>query len=117
LILFINTQDRLCTIRTCDHKDITGLSRVPSKKWPKSRGNGQYVFPCARATKRPMSGNTINAGLRRIGFTNDQMTGHGFRSMASTLLNEQGWNRNAIERQLAHAERNNIRGNCYFNDA
>lgn len=37
------------------------------------------------------------------------MTGHGFRSMASTLLNEQGWNRDAIERQLAHAERNNIR--------
>jgi integrase len=38
-----------------------------------------------------------------------EMTGHGFRSMASTLLNEQGWNRDAIERQLAHAERNNIR--------
>ena len=37
------------------------------------------------------------------------MTGHGFRSMASTLLNENGWNRDAIERQLAHAERNNIR--------
>ena len=37
------------------------------------------------------------------------MSGHGFRSMASTLLNEQGWNRDAIERQLAHAERNNVR--------
>ncbi len=50
-----------------------------------------------------------NAALRRLGYTKDEMTGHGFRSMASTLLNEQGWNRDAIERQLAHSERNNIR--------
>jgi integrase len=56
-----------------------------------------------------MSENTINAGLRRLGYTNDEMTGHGFRSMASTLLNEHGWNRDAIERQLAHAERDSIR--------
>jgi len=44
-----------------------------------------------------------------MGYTKDELTGHGFRSMASTLLNEQGWNRDAIERQLAHAERDNIR--------
>jgi integrase len=44
-----------------------------------------------------------------MGYTNDEMTSHGFRSMASTLLNEQGWNRDAIERQLAHGERNKIR--------
>lgn len=56
-----------------------------------------------------MSENTVNAALRRLGYTNDQMTGHGFRSMASTMLNEQGWNRDAIERQLAHAERDAIR--------
>ena len=56
-----------------------------------------------------MSENTVNAALRRMGYTTDEMTGHGFRAMASTLLNEQGWNRDAIERQLAHAERNDIR--------
>lgn len=72
-------------------------------------GDGKYVFPCIRAPKRPMSENTVNAGLRRLGYTKEEMTGHGFRSMASTLLNEQGWNRDAVERQLAHAERNNIR--------
>jgi integrase len=72
-------------------------------------GQGLYVFPGARTNGRPMSENTINAGLRRLGYTNDEMTGHGFRSMASTLLNEHGWNRDAIERQLAHAERDSIR--------
>jgi len=72
-------------------------------------GRGRYVFPGARSTDRPMSENTINAALRRMGYEKDQMTGHGFRSMASTLLNEQGWNRDAIERQLAHAERDNVR--------
>ncbi len=72
-------------------------------------GSGLYVFPGVRSRKRPMSENTVNAALRRLGYTTDEMTGHGFRSMASTLLNEQGWNRDAIERQLAHAERNDVR--------
>ena len=56
-----------------------------------------------------MSENTVNAALRRMGFTKDEMTGHGFRAMASTLLNEQGWAPDVIERQLAHAERNKVR--------
>lgn len=72
-------------------------------------GNGKYVFPSVRTSKRPMSENTVLGALRRLGYTTDEMTGHGFRSMASTLLNEQGWNRDAIERQLAHGERNNVR--------
>lgn len=72
-------------------------------------GRGEYVFPGARTNQRPMSENTVNGALRRLGFEKDEMTGHGFRSMASTLLNEQGWNRDAIERQLAHAERDTIR--------
>ena len=72
-------------------------------------GDGKYVFPCLRSPNRPMSENTILAALRRLGYAKEEMTGHGFRSMASTLLNEQGWNRDAIERQLAHSERNNIR--------
>lgn len=73
-------------------------------------GGGQYVFPGARSATRPMSENTINAALRRLGYAKDQMTGHGFRSMASTRLNEsQKWHPDAIERQLAHGERNNVR--------
>lgn len=72
-------------------------------------GSGKYVFPSVRTNSRPISENTLNAGLRRLGYTKDEMTGHGFRSMASTLLNEQGWHHDAIERQLAHAEPNAIR--------
>ena len=56
-----------------------------------------------------MSSNGILSALRRMGYAKEEMSGHGFRSMASTLLNEQGWNRDAIERHLAHAERNNVR--------
>lgn len=72
-------------------------------------GSRQFVFPGARTNGRPMSDNTVNAALRRLGYSKEDMTGHGFRHMASTLLNEQGWNRDAIERQMAHAERNSIR--------
>ena len=61
-------------------------------------GPGQYVFPAVRTSSRPMSENTILVALRRIGYEKGEMTGHGFRSMASTLLNKQGWNRDAIER-------------------
>ena len=56
-----------------------------------------------------MSENTINAALRRLGYAKEEMTGHGFRALASTLLNEQAWPRDVIERQLAHAERNKVR--------
>jgi integrase len=72
-------------------------------------GRGRCVFPGARTNGRPMSENTINATLRRMGYGRDQQTGHSFRAMASTLLNEQGWHRDAIERQLAHAERDGVR--------
>ena len=69
-----------------------------------------FLFPSLRALDRPLSDNTINAALRRLGFSKDQMTGHGFRAMAATLLNEMGiWNPDAIERQLAHADGNSIR--------
>jgi len=69
-----------------------------------------FLFPSLRALDRPMSNNTINAALRRLGYSKDQMTGHGFRAMAATLLNEMGiWNPDAIERQLAHADGNSIR--------
>jgi len=67
------------------------------------------VFPSLRSRDRPMSENTLNAALRRLGFTQDEMTSHGFRAMASTLLHEQGWNSDAIERQLAHAPRDHVK--------
>ncbi|WP_266183351.1 tyrosine-type recombinase/integrase [Dyella humicola] len=72
-------------------------------------GNGQFVFPSERSRQRPMSDGTVNAALRRMGFDKDTMTGHGFRAMASTRLNEMGWSPDVIERQLAHAERNKVR--------
>ena len=57
-----------------------------------------------------MSENTLNAALRRLGYGPDEMTAHGFRSMASTRLNEMGrWNPDAIERQLAHQEVDDVR--------
>ena len=72
-------------------------------------GSGKYLFPSLRGADRPMSDNTVNAALRRLGYSTDEMTGHGFRAMASTLLNEQGWHPDLIELQLAHAERNKVR--------
>jgi integrase len=72
-------------------------------------GRGRYCFPSLRTADRPMSENTVNTALRRLGFDGDTMTGHGFRAMASTRLNEMGWQPDVIERQLAHAERNKVR--------
>jgi integrase len=68
-----------------------------------------YVFPAIGGQPRPLSENTLSAALRRIGYSHEEMTGHGFRTMASTLLNEQGWNPDLIELQLAHKERNKVR--------
>jgi integrase len=75
---------------------------------PFARG-GHYLFPSLRSRDRPMSDNTINAALRRLGYSSEEQTGHGFRTMASTLLNEQGFPPDVIELQLAHAERNKVR--------
>jgi len=72
-------------------------------------GHGRFLFPSMRANSAPISDMTLLAGLRRMGYGKEDMTVHGFRSMASTLLNEQGYNRDWIERQLAHGERNSIR--------
>lgn len=72
-------------------------------------GNENFLFPGIRSKVRPISDMTLNAMLRRLGYTSEQFTCHAYRSMASTLLSGLGWNRNAIERQLAHAERNSIR--------
>jgi len=69
-----------------------------------------YVFPSIRTRTRPMSENTLNAALRRLGYASNEMTAHGFRAMASTLLNESGrWHPDAIERALAHGDSDKVR--------
>lgn len=73
-------------------------------------GHRALLFPGVRSADRAMSENTINAALRRLGYSQDQMTGHGFRASASSILNESGlWNPDAIERQLAHVDNDSIR--------
>jgi integrase len=72
-------------------------------------GGGRFLFPSLRSPKRCMSDNTLNAALRRMGFGKDEMTTHGFRSIASTSLNELGYLPDVIELQLAHIERNKVR--------
>ena len=77
-------------------------------------GHGRYGFPGERTRERPISENTVNGALRRLGYTKDEMTGHGFRSMASTLLHELGYPHAVIERQLAHGERNKVSASYNF---
>ncbi|HEY5236984.1 MAG TPA: integrase arm-type DNA-binding domain-containing protein [Rhizomicrobium sp.] len=73
-------------------------------------GRGTLVLPGVRTVRQPMSENTLNAALRRLGYTQNEATAHGFRATASTLLNESGkWTADAIERQLAHVESNDVR--------
>ena len=73
-------------------------------------GHGKLLFPSIRSATRCMSENTINAALRRLGYEKSEMTGHGFRSAASSILNESGqWNADAIERQLAHVDNDSMR--------
>jgi integrase len=73
-------------------------------------GQGEFVFPAVDSVRRPMSNNTLNAALRRLGYSKEEVSVSGFRATASTLLNEMGrWNPDAIERQLAHMEENDVR--------
>jgi integrase len=80
---------------------------------PSRSRKARYVFPALTTPSRPMSENTENTALRRLGYSNTEMTAHGFRSMASTRLNEGlngvTFNRDWIERQLAHGERDSVR--------
>ena len=73
-------------------------------------GKQGYAFPSMRSWRRPLSDNTLNAALRRLGYSTDEMTAHGFRATASTLLNESGkWSPDAIERALAHGPKDRVR--------
>ena len=74
-------------------------------------GSSKYLFPSVRSWHRPISDGTLNAALRRLGYDKTELTVHGLRSTASVLLNESGkWQADAIERQLAHQEANEVRG-------
>lgn len=72
-------------------------------------GVGQYVFPSSRGDGRPMSDGTVRTALKSLGYEKDVMSAHGFRTTASTLLNEQGWSPDAIERQLCHMPKDQVR--------
>lgn len=96
-----------------EHQHIVPLSQqalsVLKELYPLT-GRWKYVFPSARGKSRCMSENAVRVALRTMGYSNEDMTPHGFRHMASTLLNESGkWNPDAIERQLAHKDKNVIR--------
>jgi integrase len=76
--------------------------------WPLSE-NGELVLPSIRSLDRPLSENAMNSALRRMGYSQEDMTAHGFRSSASTILNERGFNPDVIEAALAHVDDNEIR--------
>jgi len=75
----------------------------------KYSGEGKLLFPSIRTEARPISDATMLNALRRMGYQKHEMSVHGFRSIASTLLNELGYNRDWIERQLAHGEQDEVR--------
>jgi integrase len=76
--------------------------------WPLS-DNGDLVLPSIRSIKRSLSENAMNSALRRMGYPKDEMTAHGFRSSASTILNERGFNADVIEAALAHQDEDDTR--------
>ena len=73
-------------------------------------GDSKYLFPSTRSRYRCMSENTVNNAIRNMGYSKDQLVSHGIRSIGSTLLNEQGYNPDWIEVQLAHTDSNKVRG-------
>ena len=76
----------------------------------KHTGDGSLVFPSIKSRKQPISENTLNGALRRLGFTSEEMTSHGFRASASTMLNEsKRWPADAIEAELAHVGADQVR--------
>jgi integrase len=82
--------------------------RVLRETWSFSE-YGELVFPSIRSVKKPLSENAMNAALRRMGYAKDEMTAHGFRSAASTILNERGFNSDVIEAALAHQDDDDVR--------
>jgi len=79
-------------------------------------GNGKFIFPSLYKKERPLSENTLLVALRRLGYSKEEMCVHGFRSVASTLLHENGWPSELIERQLAHLEGNQVKAAYNYAD-
>ncbi len=97
-------------MRKVHHVPLSRQAIDVLKQAHEASGPAGYVFPSLRSRKRPLSENTLNAALRRLGYSSDEMTAHGFRAMASTLLNESGkWHADAIERALAHGDSDKVR--------
>jgi len=135
MLLGIYTFARPGEVRTAEWKefDLSGaIWRIPASKMKMKRdhlvplskqvvalledlrgvtGGGKLLFPSVLGGERSMSDYTVNSALRRLGYSKDEVVGHGFRSMASTTLNESGqFDRDWIERQLAHVDAHKIRG-------
>lgn len=117
---WIKFEDSMLTIPPHAHK--TGKKTQAPHLVPLSRqsvdilreiqpltGNDKYVFPGARDRNRPMSDNAIRSAMRRLGWTGDEMTPHGFRAMASTIMDNMGYKQEWLERQLAHDEANKVK--------
>jgi len=97
-------------MRRAHHVPLSRQSLAVLRQLREISGSVGFLFPSIRTHLRPMSENTVNAALRRIGYVGNEMTAHGFRAMASTLLNESGkWSADAIERALAHGEEDRVR--------
>jgi integrase len=76
--------------------------------WPLS-DHGELIFPSIRSNRKPLSENAFNSALRRMGYSKDEVTAHGFRSSASTILNDRGFDPDVIEAVLAHQDENEVR--------
>ena len=85
------------------------MAKPKERPYKLTDGGGRLVSPGLASATRPLSDIGLLNALRRMGYARGEMTVHGFRSMASILLNEQGFNRDWIERQLAHCEKNAVR--------
>jgi integrase len=131
MLFQIYTAVRPGEMRKAEWKEIDGdLWKIPAERMKKRRphlvplshhamdvledirpltGGGELIFPSIRSKIKPISDMTVNAALRRMGYTQDELTGHGFRAMFSTIANEHQWPSDVIEKQLAHVEKNSVR--------
>ena len=100
-------RDHLVPISTQAVAILKELYRLTGNEDRIANGRKRYLFS---TTQKPMSENTVNKALKSLGYSSKQIVGHGVRTMARTLLHEQGWLSDAIERQMAHVEKNEVKG-------
>jgi integrase len=112
---FTNKEWRIGSVKMKMRRDhivpLSTQSLAVLERMMEISGNGQYVFPSVRTPdgSRPMSDIAVLAAIRRMGYEKDEMTAHGFRSMASTILHDHNWPGEVIEVQLAHQEQNKVK--------